>query len=295
MSQVKLVTDDQLPGLYRASNKASTDAQKAYFFGLLSYLFLLVVAATVSYISSDSREGTLLSAILFILTLGILIGLRVKRPDETWYNGRAVAESVKTRSWRWMMRAEPYEDGVEKPDVFRSFICDLKEILAENRNLAAALSTNAYLDLPITEVMKEVRAKDEAERLSIYLSDRVQDQADWYGSKCAFNRKRATFWFWGSVAFHLLAFFFLMLRVQDPSLNLPVEVVAVAASGVLTWLQAKKHNELASSYSLTAHEIMLIKGEAMSNQAENKLSDFVLSAETAFSREHTQWVARKSE
>ncbi|MEO1352240.1 MAG: DUF4231 domain-containing protein [Cyanobacteria bacterium J06635_15] len=48
------------------------------------------------------------SALLFLVTLAILIGLRVKRPDDIWYNGRAVAESVKTRTWRWVMRAEPY-------------------------------------------------------------------------------------------------------------------------------------------------------------------------------------------
>lgn len=295
MSQMKLVTDNQIAGLYRASNSASLGAQKTYFIGLMSYLILLVVAAAVSYVSSSSRIGTFLSALLFILTLGILIGLRVKRPDETWYNGRAVAESVKTRCWRWMMRAEPYDDCEKLEIVSKTFIGDLREILTQNRNLAAALSTNAYLNLPITDVMKEVRAKDVPERLAVYLSDRVQDQADWYGLKYIFNRKRATLWFWVAVAIHLLAIFMLLLRVQDQSFYLPIEVVAVAASGVITWLQAKKHNELASSYSLAAHEIVLIKGEAMSIQSNQELSEFVISAEAAFSREHTQWVARKNE
>lgn len=295
MTQTKLVTDDQLAGLYRASNTASLDAQKAYFLGLMSYLILLVVAAEVSYVSSSSRTGTLLSALLFIITLGILIGLRVKRPDEIWYNGRAVAESVKTRCWRWMMRSEPYDDCERLEIVSKVFIGDLKAILIQNRNLATALSTNAYCDLPISDVMKEVRAKDVSERLAVYLSDRVQDQADWYGLKYIFNRKRATLWFWVAVFLHLLAIIMLLLRVQDQSFNLPIEVVAVAASGVITWLQAKKHNELASSYSLAAHEIVLIKGEAMLIQTNQELSEFVISAEAAFSREHTQWVARKNE
>lgn len=288
------VTDAHLPGLYRASNSASLDAQKFYFAGLLSYLILLVVAATISYASTNSSCGTFLSAFLFILTLGILIGLRVKRPDETWYNGRAVAESVKTRSWRWMMCAEPYEYTENMEVVTKEFISDLRAILSQNRNLATALSTNAHLDLPITEMMKDIRSKDVSNRLELYLSDRVQNQADWYALKYIFNRKRATWWFWVAVFLHILAIFMLLLRVQDPSTSLPVGAVAVAASGVLTWLQAKKHNELASSYSLAAHEIMLIKGEATSIQSNQQLSEFVLSAESAFSREHTQWVARKS-
>lgn len=62
----------------------------------------------------------------------------------------------------------------------------------------------------------------------------------------------------------------------------------------LTWLQAKKHNELNSSYSLAAHEIVLIKSEAELVDSDKALSNFVVSSESAFSREHTQWTARKN-
>lgn len=40
----------------------------------------------------------------------------------------------------------------------------------------------------------------------------------------------------------------LVYRVYDSSQSLPVEVIAIAASAVLTWIQEKKHNELSSSY-----------------------------------------------
>ncbi len=87
----------------------------------------------------------------------------------------------------------------------------------------------------------------------------------------------------------------LLLRIYKPTLSLPIVVVATAASAVLTWQKAKKHNELSSSFSLAAHEITLIKGEACSISNEKELSDFVVNTESAFSREHTQWVARKIE
>ena len=69
----------------------------------------------------------------------------------------------------------------------------------------------------------------------------------------------------------------------------------MVASSILTWLQAKKHNELSSSYSLTAHEIILIKSEV--NRIENEIdfSEYIMNCENAFSREHTQWFARKNE
>lgn len=55
---------------------------------------------------------------------------------------------------------------------------------------------------------------------------------------------------------HAVAIILLLINIYQADLKLPIEVIAVAASSVLTWLEAKKHNELSSSYSLTAHEII---------------------------------------
>ena len=100
-------------------------------------------------------------------------------------------------------------------------------------------------------------------------------------------------WFWISVCLHALAIGLLLYRIKEPLFDLPIEVVAASAGAAITWLQAKKHNELNSSYALAAHEIVLIKGEALSVKSDKNLSEFVLDSENAFSREHTQWTARK--
>jgi hypothetical protein len=290
-----MITDQELPGLYHAADKASLEGQKTYFLGLMFHLILLILAGAISFSFSKSVAGAIVSAILFLTTLGILIALRIMRPDDTWYNGRAVAESVKTRAWRWMMRAEPYDQCDNPTAVSKQFINDLKAILNQNRSLAGKLPTDEYMKAPISDVMKAVRSMSVDERIALYKSDRIQNQADWYSRKAIFNKKRSRQWFFTSVVLHATAIFMLLLRINKPTLSLPVAVVATAASAVLTWTQAKKHNELASSYSLTAHEIILIKGEALSISNEKELSDFVVNTESAFSREHTQWVARKNE
>jgi hypothetical protein len=177
----------------------------------------------------------------------------------------------------------------------RQFINDLKNILKQNKRLAGKLPTQEYLKEPITEPMITIRKMTVDERLCIYKSDRIQNQADWYSTKATFNKKRSRQWFWILIVLHSMAIFMLLLRTNNPKLLLPVIVVATAATGVLTWVQAKKHNELASSYSLTAHEIALIKGEALSIKDEHDLSDYVANTESAFSREHTQWVARRND
>ncbi|MBW2738535.1 MAG: DUF4231 domain-containing protein [Deltaproteobacteria bacterium] len=286
---------DTLPGIYQSADQASRSAQSSYFWGLRSYLILLVVAALVSFMSPTDSYGAIASATFFLITLGILIALRAKRPDDLWYHGRAVAESVKTRSWRWVMRAEPYEDTDNIEIVSKQFINDLKAILTHNRSLSEVLNSNEGIQDPISETMKRIRALSVAERLEIYKEQRIENQANWYSTKSLFNKRRAKQWFWVSVSLHAVAIAMLLYRINDPVYSLPVEVVATAAGAVLTWLQAKKHNELNSSYALAAHEIVLIKGEVLSVKNEKDLSEFVFDSETAFSREHTQWAARKTD
>ncbi len=284
-----------LPGLYQSSDKASLNAQFSYFKALRAYLLLLIIAAMVSFIFPNNHSGAVISIILFLITLAILIFLRVKRPDDQWYNGRAVAESVKTRSWRWCMRAEPYEDCDNREVVSKKFINDLKSILKQNSSLSDFLEPNAGIKEPISETMYKIRAKSVEERLEFYKTQRINNQANWYALKSQFNKRWARHWFWGSVVLHSLAITLLLYRLFDPSISLPIEVITTGAGAVLTWLQAKKHNELSSSYALAAHEITLIKGEALSVKTETEFSEFVINSETAFSREHTQWTARKLE
>ncbi len=288
------ISERVLPGLYQSADRCSLEAQREYFLALRVYLCLLVLAAFVSFVSPRSACGALAAAGLFLATLGILIYLRVKRPDDIWYNGRAVAESVKTRSWRWMMRADPYEEELGDEVVSKSFISDLKAILDQNRSLSSLLAVSG-INEPISKEMRQVRALPLSDRLDVYLQQRVRNQAEWYSKKAIYNRKRARQWFWVSVLLHSAAIVMLLYRIRDPEMGLPVEALATAASAVLTWIQAKKHGELNSSYILAAHEITLIRGEGASIKSETELCEFVLNSESAFSREHTQWTARKSE
>lgn len=293
MSESKL-GDENFPALFQAADHASLTAQSNYYFALKSYLFLLVIAALISFYYPTDLSGALASASLFLITLCILIWIKVQKPEDTWYNGRAVAESVKTRTWRWVMKAEPYDNDVSDEQSRKEFLLDLKSILDQNRSLSAHLQSEKNNGDAISVQMLNIRNLPFEGRLDIYKNERVKNQADWYAKKSLFNKRRAKQWFIFSVVLHAIAIALLLWRITEPALSLPIEVVATGASAVLTWLQAKKHNELNSSYSLAAHEIVLIKSEAESVASDKALSNFVVSSESAFSREHTQWTARKN-
>lgn len=291
------VTDKDLPGLYQTANDSSIKEQSKYFSGIAWYLILLIVAALFAYFSDGETNPSLkiISTILFLCTMFIMIWLRVYKPDDIWYNGRAVAESVKTRSWRWMMRAEPYID-CENVEIMRNhFINDLKIILEQNKRLIGKLGIDASIEDPITKIMIQVRKLTLQERFDLYRRERIIEQALWYTKKSKFNKKRASFWFWTTVCLHGCAIVLLLVNISQVNLKLPIGAIAVAASSVLTWGQAKKHSGLSSSYSLTAHEIVFIKSESTIIDTENDFSEYIMNCENAFSREHTQWFARKTE
>lgn len=285
--------EEDFPALYNSADSASLKAQSAYFNALKLYLFLLVLAALVSFTYPADVYAAIGSAALFLVTLGIIIWLKVQKPEDIWYNGRAVAESVKTRTWRWVMKAEPYDKDVSEEQAKREFLNDLKAILDQNRSLSHFLEWTPGLGEAISQKMVAIRSNPWAERLETYIKGRIDNQSHWYSKKSQLNKRLAKRWFVVSILLHSLAILLLLYRIKEPASSPPIEVIATAASAVLTWVQAKKHNELTSSYALAAHEIVLIKGESVSVKEESHLSEFIINSESAFSREHTQWTARK--
>lgn len=290
------IQNSDLPGLYQTADAASLKAQRNYFIGITFYLILLIFAALFNHFTLhfESSICKISSTALFLITLFIIVWLRMSRPDKIWYDGRAIAESIKTRTWRWMMRAEPYSDTNDSETNKDHFIADLQIIFGQNQGLIGEIGIHDVLNDTISQKMLEVRGLDLEYRYDFYIHERIKQQSIWYSSKAKYNKKRSEFWFWTTVSLHSLAILFLLYNISEPKLHLPIETIAVAASSVMTWLQSKKHNELSSSYSLAAHEINLIKAEKYKIKSESEFSEYVLNCENAFSREHTQWFARKS-
>jgi hypothetical protein len=160
--------------------------------------------------------------------------------------------------------------------------------------LGSELSGDIAAQEQITEPMLSTREKDLAARKADYLVGRIDEQRSWYARKSKWNAKRATIWVGVFIALQVIAASLVILRIAAPKFQYwPVEVFAVAAATALTWIQVKRFRELSSAYSLSAHEIGVLRGELDSVGDEATFSEFVGDAESAFSREHTQWIARK--
>ncbi|MBB1284583.1 DUF4231 domain-containing protein [Flavisolibacter sp. BT320] len=284
--------ETDFPGLYQAADVKAKEVQQKHFLSVLGYSGLLLIASLFAFWARDPDPFfKLISASLFLLSLGLMIWQKTEKLEEIWYNARAVAESVKTTTWRFMTKASPYEGvDTEADQLFRN---DIREILNQNEVLVRKLKAETTSSKAVSDAMKNARRLSLAERVQWYKTERIEDQQKWYSKKEADNRKMGNYMFAIAIALHGLAIGLLLWNIKEPSLVLPVSVIGVATSAVLGWMQAKKYNELASSYSQTAHEIALIKCEDETISLEEQFSEYVLNCEGAFSREHTQWVARK--
>jgi hypothetical protein len=134
--------EEDFPALYRSADDLSQESQRHFFSALLLHLGLLVSAAILSIVSFPHWSVAVFQLLALLGALSCSIYLFSKRPDRYWYAGRAVAESIKTVTWRYVCRAEPFQcdDAIARSD----FQQKLKAIVDQNKDVAQALTK--YLD-----------------------------------------------------------------------------------------------------------------------------------------------------
>ena len=263
--------------------------------GLLkAHVFLLVIGACLTVNTLPTKGYSLFNAFVFLCALGLSILLATKKYEKTWYSARAVAESVKTSAWRYMMKAEPFLGATSIREVNTIFRNLLNEILRSNNQLGDLLGGAVSTSEQLSNKMEDIRRSTLENRKSVYLNERVDEQRRWYADKSGYNKRHGRHFFALLVFFQILAISCVLLRIAYPEWEIwPTNVFVVLAGGVLTWMQVKRFQEIATAYALTAHEIGIIRGNLAESDTDEEFSDFVNDAENAFSREHTQWVARR--
>lgn len=282
------------PALYDAAGVMSANAQRAYLWLLRTEYALLIVAGIMSLDLSEAPLFFAIYAFIFIASLVTLLYRSNTKPEQEWYKGRALAESIKTTTWRYCMRAAPFGD-VAKVQIRRAEFRDhLKAVLEANRHIGRHIPPDSAANDQITVEMDQVRSLGLEERKSFYLSKRIREQRLWYQKKSVSNKKAGERWVAVGVIIYIMAICSVLAHIVYPQFKLwPTEPLTVIAASIVGWMQIKKFNELASAYALTAHEIGILQGAIDDVVDEEGFSEFINEAELAFSREHTQWVARQ--
>lgn len=279
------------PALYKAASAASSSAQTAFLRCTIGYGALSIAGAGLATYGIQSKTSALFAAGLFGAGLGLSVLMLIRRYENTWYRTRAVAESIKTAAWRFMMCAEPFNRDVATDR--KEFVLLLQNILKEHKDLSHELSGKVSEGEQTTGVMSSIRQLSLKKRMHAYRQHRINEQQSWYAEKSETNKKSGKRWFFLFIALQGAAIVLTIMRVAYPGYSWPTEIFLVAAATAFGWMQIKRFRELAAAYGLTAHEIGLAKIQLDEIGTESEFSSFVGDTENAFSREHTQWIARR--
>lgn len=281
----------EYPSLYQSASEASGQAQSSFYFAFRLNLLLLVCASALSFANIAHWAAATIQALILLAALVCSAYLLIQKPDKHWYNSRATAESIKSITWRYISKAEPYDCPDAMADSL--FLERIRELVKQNKEIAHLLNT--HLEKPlISDAMRLHRKGSLDERRKLYFDGRIQDQLEWYAAKARSNKRMAARYFSGLLACNACAVTFAVVRIRYPAVaNWPTDIFVTSAAALLSWTQSKRFSELSASYTLTANDIALVKEQAFSPSSDREFSEFVGDAENAFSREHTQWLARK--
>jgi hypothetical protein len=290
--------DSDLPGLFQAADSASGLAQRRFLrWGLLTLACGLAaaVAGTV-HVGIDDPSlvlGPAVGAVLFAIGILVTLFLASDRPERRWYDGRAVAESVKTLAWQYAVGGGVFSLAVPGADADRLFVKRLSDVMRVRREFSFELPDDLTRS-QITPVMTALRSSPLPARRAVYVEQRLRDQCGWYSRKSAWNARRARQW----LAASLLAQGIGLGGGVAVALGwFEVDVLGIAAAGaaaIAAWVQTKDHSSLSEAYAVTAAELALIVTRAASlGEGEDEWGQFVDDAERAISREHTLWLARR--
>lgn len=284
------------PALFVSADDASRRGREGHTRLVGAQLLLLLLAALLSLsypilqpISIQWERA--IAAAFLALAIVVKLAIRLRAFDGQWFDGRAVAETVKTATWRYAMRISPFDGPDERAD--ERFLRTIIDALDSRRDLAMHLAPTTREATQITPWMRRLRAAPFPTRKAVYVAERVTDQIDWYTGKSHANRRAALRWFWVGFAFEaaaLLVAIGIVAAVDAPDVVGLLATVSVAATA---WTQFGRNDELCKSYMLAANELLRLRVLLEGAETEAKLAEIVASTEAAISREHTMWMAKR--
>jgi hypothetical protein len=279
------------PQLFDACEAISARAQKMFLRSRTGELACLVLAGALGEASSTfwHKSAILISFVLFLGALLLRISGLGDRAEKLWYDARAACESIKSASWKYAVHLPPFNTSNEDSRDQLSKLLVGIIVLLPKLDIPAKTETRSV----VTQEMELIRNSTEPERAREYKSSRLNDQITWYSNKAEWNRRRAKKWHWILVLVESCAVILGLLRLLSFFNVNWIGILAAASAALAAWQQTKNYSSLSESYAVTSHELSLVADSLETTINSEGWIKAVTDAETAFSREHTLWLARR--
>lgn len=270
--------------MYRRADDSSTRSQSLFLRATATTLLLVTLAAIMGAVEEEWAGWV--GALSFFGAIVIAALAVTQNLERTWYDGRALSESAKSLTWLYVTRGGELADG-KADDTFRD---RLRRIRAELEDLDFVVSREGS---EVTDRMGEIRARPLDVRRSLYLAERLEDQVDYYQRRSDEHRRYATRFrigMWLAQSAGLAGGLLKALSILDFDF---LGIGAAAAASLTAWLQTRDHVTLARAYQLTAADLESVREDVPPANDEAEWGAYVADAESAMSREHVMWLARR--
>lgn len=285
------------PGLYRGADAAASSAQRTYLLLQRAHLGSLIAAAVVGIFISLTTGAAIVwtyTAMAVVLAVGLLVFWvgRSRQYDKVWFDCRAIAESIKSMAWRFMMRTPPFHNASSADQGFIFQMREIREARPDCHKHIAGVA--AASGTAITDFMRQARELPFDQRKSLYIQERLRDQRSWYSSNATLNARNGDRWFWATAGLQGIAIAAAIIQAVAGGVGFNiVPGLTTWAAAFAAWNQIKRHDELTKTYSVPAQELAELEAIASSLTAESDFPQLVEQVEEAISREHTMWCARR--
>lgn len=118
------------PHLYEITNERSAKNQKYFLNGIRAEYALLIFIAVNSSLSYMEKYSV--NLVLFVLLIMLLLVRNIINFEQKWYKYRAVTESIKTTTWKFAMKAEPF-NGSEEINDAKQYIGYIRNIIKDSK------------------------------------------------------------------------------------------------------------------------------------------------------------------
>ncbi|WIB77021.1 DUF4231 domain-containing protein [Curtobacterium sp. MCPF17_002] len=288
------LNDSDLPSYFKAADSTSNSAQRASLKAnrlRLSGVTLSAVGGAFSLWLGPIDIWAVAALLGFVGALAAELFLIVERPDRTWYQSRALAESTKTLSWRFAVAADPFFPTLADNEAEALFRSRVDQVALQGTQSVAVPDADGSAP---TSRMRRLRSMPFVDRKSAYLTGRTEAQRDWYTRKAEYNCRAGRGWRVGLIVAELVA---IVLSAGRLFAGWDIDWAGILAAGIgagAAWLALKQHATLRAAYSLTAAELQK-QVSLLRLASEADWAAAVADAEEAISREHTTWLASRGE
>jgi hypothetical protein len=287
------ITQDDFPAIFRHADQSAITHQKRYRRLVIAFS----ATASITAISGLIQQSQIQMSIAFSMTVVQLMATLVNSAlgwNHRWYQARAIAESVKSLTWRFAVGGSPFPSSMPMPDAREALSKSIMDILKP-------ISSNSPLiadKLPQFEDMSRIenlRSSSLQVRKRAYIKHRLQEQEVWYGRKALTLKKNRNSLNALAISGSIAAVIGSLCLLVSPNLFSPTIITFFAsiAVGIISIGQSRNLGTDISAYQITHYEIKRILG-LQPPDTDDLWSSWVDDKEEVLSREHVMWLASRS-